>query len=710
MRQQHIEPTRLLLYLCGKTSSQSHKVISKSHCLDDGENATVFGYPVSICFIVLTGFFERFSYYCMNGMLVFYFIFFLNFNQTDVGPIKQAFDVLFYLTPILGAAVAELWLGKFKTIIYLTSVYVVGLVILTLGASHDITDNLDVHRGLSVFGLLVIALGIGGFSPCMVAFGGDQFQDHQKKQRSSFFSIVYMSINTGVVAATFLNPVLRGQECGIHSQQRCFPLAFGVPAALMAVALILFVAGIRMYNKTESNIVVRKPKIAEVKMVLKVLLLYIPLPVFWTLFEWQRSRWVFQTDNMAGNFGALVIQPDQMQIAKPVLSLILVPIMDLVIYPMISKCKLNFTPLRRITVGMFFVALAFVASALVQIQIDKTLPTFPSSTEAQVKFINMVNRTLDVKAGTNEFTLEPYTVLTDRNYPNIIKRTYRTRSTIVIIQDGAQPRPLAFNDFTQTPRESYIRFFNGFGSNLNILLEMQQVPILPNDMSHYFVILQENDQFKISNDAGEECVYTYNLMASGSSYTLIIPPTFTFGQNCEQNILSVKDIETNKLSIGWQVPQYFLLALGELMVYVTGLDFSYTQAPRNMKSVVQAGWLLTIGVSNIILTILNVAEVPTLQPQWAEYVLTASLLVLVCIIFAIMAYFYTYTDQTKIEAEFGHNELEDRKRKSSVGQDKHKLSLTIYIQKKETDMKRKFQLALDLYFSCHFESLQGAYI
>uniref|UniRef100_A0A3Q1HY88 Uncharacterized protein n=1 Tax=Anabas testudineus TaxID=64144 RepID=A0A3Q1HY88_ANATE len=185
--------------------------------------ATVFGYPVSICFIVLTGFFERFSYYCMNGMLVFYFIFFLNFNQTDVGPIKQAFDVLFYLTPILGAAVAELWLGKFKTIIYLTSVYVVGLLS-TLTHSintstkriHTCSDVVSVlcfgPRGLSVFGLLVIALGIGGFSPCMVAFGGDQFQDHQKKQRSSFFSIVYMSINTGVVAATFLNPVLRGRN------------------------------------------------------------------------------------------------------------------------------------------------------------------------------------------------------------------------------------------------------------------------------------------------------------------------------------------------------------------------------------------------------------------------------------------------------------------------------------------------------------------
>lgn len=50
--------------------------------------------------------------------------------------------------------------------------------------------------------------------------------------------------------------------------------------------------------------------------------------------------------------------------------------------------------------------------------------------------------------------------------------------------------------------------------------------------------------------------------------------------------------------------------------------------------------------------------------QWAEYILFASLLVLVCIIFAIMAYFYTYTDPTKIEAQFSQNGHEDKKRKS----------------------------------------------
>lgn len=45
--------------------------------------------------------------------------------------------------------------------------------------------------------------------------------------------------------------------------------------------------------------------------------------------------------------------------------------------------------------------------------------------------------------------------------------------------------------------------------------------------------------------------------------------------------------------------------------------------------------------------------------QWAEYVLFASLLVAVCIIFSIMAYFYTYIDPAEIEAKFKQNkELE----------------------------------------------------
>lgn len=49
--------------------------------------------------------------------------------------------------------------------------------------------------------------------------------------------------------------------------------------------------------------------------------------------------------------------------------------------------------------------------------------------------------------------------------------------------------------------------------------------------------------------------------------------------------------------------------------------------------------------------------------QWTEYILFASLLVLVCIIFAIMSYFYTYIDPSKIEAQFTNTEPEEKEKK-----------------------------------------------
>uniref|UniRef100_A0A914RBC6 Uncharacterized protein n=1 Tax=Parascaris equorum TaxID=6256 RepID=A0A914RBC6_PAREQ len=37
----------------------------------------------------------------------------------------------------------------------------------------------------------------------------------------------------------------------------------------------------------------------------------------------------------------------------------------------------------------------------------------------------------------------------------------------------------------------------------------------------------------------------------------------------------------------WQLPQFFVITLGEVLFSVTGLEFSYSQATPNMKSVLQ---------------------------------------------------------------------------------------------------------------------------
>uniref|UniRef100_A0A8C7ZYQ5 Solute carrier family 15 member 1 n=1 Tax=Oryzias sinensis TaxID=183150 RepID=A0A8C7ZYQ5_9TELE len=547
----------------------------------------VCGYPISIFFIVINEFCERFSYYGMRAVLVLYFKYFLRWDDDFATTIYHTFVALCYLTPILGAIIADSWLGKFKTIVYLSIVYTLGQVVLAVSAIHDITDtnkdgtpdNMTFHVALSMVGLLLIALGTGGIKPCVAAFGGDQFEDHQEKQRGTFFSIFYLSINAGSLLSTIITPILRGQECGIHTQQQCYPLAFGVPAALMAVALIVFIVGNGMYHKTapQGNIMVKVTKcigfaiknrfrhrssqypkrehwmdwadekydkllIAQVKMVLKVLFLYIPLPMFWALFDQQGSRWTLQATTMDGDFVQSFFCLHQT--VNPILILILVPIMDSLIYPLISKCKLNFT------------------------------------------------------------------------------------------------------------------FFNGFDTALNVTVGDKEIGyILPNNMSEYTSVKHGE------NDAGLECFVKQEL-GFGSSYTLLIPPTLTFGGKCSEGIQKILDIEPNTISMAWQIPQYFLLTAGEVVFSVTGLEFSYSQAPSNMKAVLQAGWLLTVAFGNII--VLIVAEAATLEDQWAEYILFAALLVLVCIIFAIMAYFYTYIDPAKIEAHFANTEYGEKERKKSL--------------------------------------------
>uniref|UniRef100_A0A8B9EQG2 Solute carrier family 15 member 1 n=1 Tax=Anser cygnoides TaxID=8845 RepID=A0A8B9EQG2_ANSCY len=455
----------------------------------------------------------------MRAVLVLYFKYFLRWDDNFSTAIYHTFVALCYLTPILGALIADSWLGKFKTIVSLSIVYTVG--------------------ALSMTGLILIALGTGGIKPCVSAFGGDQFEDHQEKQRSRFFSIFYLAINAGSLLSTVITPILRGNK------QQCYPLAFGVPAALMAVSLIVFMIGSGMYKKVQpqGNIMVQvckcigfaiknrfrhrskeypkrehwldwasekysKRLITQTRMVLKVLFLYIPLPMFWALFDQQGSRWTLQATTMDGNFGAIQIQPDQMQTVNPILIVIMVPVVDAVIYPLIRKCKINFTPLRKMTVGMFLAGLAFIAAALVQLQID----------------------------------------------------------------------------------------------------------------------------------------------VSSALYSLLLFLMYHFNFQCSGNVAALnysQDIPPNTVHMAWQIPQYFIMTCGEVVFSVTGLEFSYSQAPSNMKSVLQAGWLLTVAVGNII--VLIVAGASKLSQQWAEYVLFAALLFAVCIIFSVMAYFYTYIDPNEIE-------------------------------------------------------------
>jgi len=74
-------------------------------------------------------------------------------------------------------------------------------------------------------------------------------------------------------------------------------------------------------------------------------------------------------------------------------------------------------------------------------------------------------------------------------------------------------------------------------------------------------------------------------------------------------------------SVGWYmiIPQFFLLTCGEIMVSVTGLEFSYSQAPKTMKSLVMAGWAFTTAIGNALVALISFIEFGSMVINFSVY-------------------------------------------------------------------------------------------
>ena len=97
------------------------------------------------------------------------------------------------------------------------------------------------YRALSFIGLFLIGVGTGGIKPCVASFGGEQFiMPYQKKQMTQFFSLFYAAVNCGGLLSALITPILRS-SVSCFGQESCYPLAFGVPAILMCLAVCKFI-------------------------------------------------------------------------------------------------------------------------------------------------------------------------------------------------------------------------------------------------------------------------------------------------------------------------------------------------------------------------------------------------------------------------------------------------------------------------------------
>ncbi|CAF4745112.1 unnamed protein product [Pieris macdunnoughi] len=124
---------------------------------------------------------------------------------------------------------------------------------------------------------------------------------------------------------------------------------------------------------------------------------------------------------------------------------------------------------------------------------------------------------------------------------------------------------------------------------------------------------------------------------TGAVYTINVNEDPT-GYNANAVVIT----PPNSIHILWLVPQYVVMTMGEVMFSVTGLEFSFTQAPASMKSVLQSIWLLTVAFGNLIVVL--IVEGNFLDAQWKEFFLFAGLMLVDMMIFTAMALRYKYAE------------------------------------------------------------------
>ncbi|OZC52317.1 MULTISPECIES: peptide MFS transporter [Nocardiaceae] len=193
------------------------------------QDTAFFGQPFALANLFGVEMWERFSFYGMQGILIYYLYYSvadggLGIAESSATSIVGAYGGTVYLSTILGAWIADRLLGSERTLFYSAVLIMLGHIALAL---------LPGFLGVGV-GLVLVAFGSGGLKANATSLVGDLYDEHDNR-RDAGFSLFYMGINLGA----FVGPLLTGlawDTAGFHA-------GFGLAAVGMALGLIQYTLG-----------------------------------------------------------------------------------------------------------------------------------------------------------------------------------------------------------------------------------------------------------------------------------------------------------------------------------------------------------------------------------------------------------------------------------------------------------------------------------
>ncbi|KAK9137847.1 hypothetical protein Sjap_008441 [Stephania japonica] len=184
---------------------------------------------------------ERFAIFGVSGNLITYLTEVVHESTASAAKNVNIWIGVSSLLPLLGGFVADTYLGRRKTILFASLIYMMGLVLVMLSVS---LVPLRFQHVLVLLSLYLVAVGQGGHKPCVQTFGADQFDENnpeEKKAKSSFFNWWYFGISAGASAAILVVYYVQDNVGWL--------IGFALPAMAMALSLAIFLLGWKSYRQ-----------------------------------------------------------------------------------------------------------------------------------------------------------------------------------------------------------------------------------------------------------------------------------------------------------------------------------------------------------------------------------------------------------------------------------------------------------------------------
>ncbi|KAL7273533.1 peptide transporter ptr2 [Rhizina undulata] len=371
--------------------------------------------PLSAWFIAVVELCERFAYYGLSGPFQNYIQNprddplrpgAIGMGQQGATGLAYFFQFWCYVTPILGAIIADQYLGKYNTILCFACVYICGLCILFVTSLPVAIEHGAALGGL-VAAMIIIGLGTGGIKSNVSPLIAEQYRETKPLIRTlksgervivdptitiqRIYMIFYLCINVGSLSGIATTEM--EQHIGFWAAYLLPFCAFFVGVGSLIIGRKYYIVrpptgsvvtnafkamwiGVR-YGKGNMDAAKSTYKeeygvtavtnwsdqfVDELKRALVACRVFVFFPIYWITYGQMISNFVSQ----AGTMQTHGIPNDIMQNIDPITIIIFIPICDRIIYPLLRHIGIPFKPITRITVGFFFAAISMGYTAIVQ--------------------------------------------------------------------------------------------------------------------------------------------------------------------------------------------------------------------------------------------------------------------------------------------------------------------------------------------------------